>query len=85
MKVFAAAALCASVLLARYSGGMTRLAYNNADFVLRKMASDWFDLDPAQSDELKVRMRSFAGGIARTSCRSTSLSCAPRSGASRKA
>lgn len=59
MKVAAALTLGTSVLLAGCSGGMTRLAYNNADFVLRKMASDWFDLDPAQSDELKARMRRF--------------------------
>jgi len=36
---------------------MTRLAYNNADIFLRKMANDYFALDDAQSDELKVRLR----------------------------
>jgi len=35
---------------------MTRLAYNNADIFLRKMANDYFALDDAQSDELKVRL-----------------------------
>jgi Family of unknown function (DUF6279) len=48
----------AAAVLAGCSG-MTRLAYNNADIILRKMASDWFDLDAAQSDDLKVRMRRY--------------------------
>jgi hypothetical protein len=51
-------AAAAALVLAGCSG-MTRLAYNNADIILRKMANDWFDLDAAQSDELKVRMRRF--------------------------
>jgi hypothetical protein len=58
VKASAWIALAAAALLAGCSG-MTRLAYNNADLVLRKMANDWFDLDAAQSDELKVRMRRF--------------------------
>jgi uncharacterized protein DUF6279 len=48
----------AALVLAGCSG-MTRLAYNNADIILRKMANDWFDLDAGQSDELKARMRRF--------------------------
>jgi hypothetical protein len=58
VKAAAWIALAATVVLAGCSG-MTRLAYNNADLFLRKMAGDWFDLDAAQSDELKVRMRRF--------------------------
>ena len=58
MRAFAWIALGAAALLAGCSG-MTRLAYNNADLLLRKMANDYFDLDPVQSDELKVRMRRF--------------------------
>jgi uncharacterized protein DUF6279 len=51
-------AACAAVLLAGCSG-MTRLAYNNADVILRKMANDYFDLSASQSDELKVRLQRF--------------------------
>jgi uncharacterized protein DUF6279 len=46
----------AVVVLAGCSG-MTRLAYNNADVFLRKVANDYCDLDGPQSDELKVRVR----------------------------
>jgi len=46
-------------LLVAGCSGMTRLAYNNADIWLRKVANDYFDLDDAQSDDLKVRLRRF--------------------------
>jgi hypothetical protein len=49
----------ASAALLAGCAGMTRLAYNNADLILRKMANDYFDLDSAQADDLKVRMRRF--------------------------
>jgi hypothetical protein len=58
VKSLAWIAAGAAVLLAGCSG-MTRLAYNNADIILRKMANDYFDLDAAQSDELKARLRRF--------------------------
>jgi hypothetical protein len=48
-----------AVLVLAGCAGMTRLAYNNADLILRKMANDYFDLDAVQADELKVRMRRF--------------------------
>jgi len=51
------ALLTACVLALAGCSGMTRLAYNNADIFLRKMANDYFALDDAQSDELKVRLR----------------------------
>jgi uncharacterized protein DUF6279 len=58
VKVLVWAAVAAALLLAGCSG-MTRLAYNNADVILRKMANDYFDLGAAQVDELKVRLRRF--------------------------
>jgi uncharacterized protein DUF6279 len=51
-------AVCAAALLAGCAG-MTRVAYDNADLILRKVANDYFDLDAAQAEELKVRMRRF--------------------------
>jgi uncharacterized protein DUF6279 len=51
-------AVAAALVLAGCSG-MTRLAYNNADIILRKMANDYFDLDAAQTEEFKVRMGRF--------------------------
>lgn len=49
----------ALALLVAGCSGMTRLAYNNADMWLRKVAGDYFDLDATQSDELKGRLRRF--------------------------
>ncbi len=37
----------------------TRVAYDNADTVLRFMASSYLDLDPAQSDDLTLRIVRF--------------------------
>ncbi len=44
-------------------GGCTavRLAYNNADVLVRYMASDYVDLDPSQADEFKSRLARFHG------------------------
>jgi len=50
-------ALCALALLAGCSG--TRLAYNNADSVLRWMALDYFDLGDAQEEDLRARVTRF--------------------------
>jgi hypothetical protein len=58
VRAVAWVALGATLILAGCAG-MTRLAYNNADIILRKMANDYFDLDAVQGDELKVRMRRF--------------------------
>ncbi len=58
MRSFPGIAVGVALLVAGCSG-MTRLAYNNADIWLRKVANDYFDLDDAQSDDLKVRLRRF--------------------------
>lgn len=47
----------AAVWLAGCSG--TRLAYNNADTVVRWMADDYFDLEGAQEDDFKARLARF--------------------------
>jgi uncharacterized protein DUF6279 len=58
VRSFAWIAVAVALLVAGCSG-MTRLAYNNADVWLRKVANDYFDLDDAQADDLKVRLRRF--------------------------
>ncbi|HEY6862367.1 MAG TPA: DUF6279 family lipoprotein [Burkholderiales bacterium] len=58
MRIPASIAIAAALLLAGCAG-MTRIAYNNADFFLRKMANDYFALDDAQADQLRVRLRRF--------------------------
>lgn len=58
MRIPASIAIAAALLLAGCAG-MTRLAYNNADLFLRKMANDYFALDDAQADQLRVRLRRF--------------------------
>jgi hypothetical protein len=49
-------AICAPALV---SCSATRLAYDNADTVLRFMASSYLDLDAAQSDDLAPRIVRF--------------------------
>ena len=51
------------VLLILALGGCTavRLAYNNADTLVRFMASDYVDLEPPQADEFKARLARFHG------------------------
>ncbi|HZR69840.1 MAG TPA: DUF6279 family lipoprotein [Burkholderiales bacterium] len=56
MRIPAGIATVAALLLAGCSG-MTRIAYNNADFFLRKMANDYFALDDSQAEELRARLR----------------------------
>ena len=58
MRIPASIAIAAALLLAGCAG-MTRIAYNNADFFLRKMANDYFALDDAQADQLRVCLRRF--------------------------
>ena len=51
------------MVIALALGGCTavRLAYNNADVLVRYMASDYVGLDPSQADEFKVRLARFHG------------------------
>jgi len=53
------ALVAAALALLAGCAGMTRLAYNNADLIVRKMANDYLDLDATQSEELRVRARRF--------------------------
>ena len=50
-----------AVALAVALGGCTavRLAYNNADTLVRYMATDYVDLEPPQADEFKTRLARF--------------------------
>jgi hypothetical protein len=50
--------LLAGVLLVA-GCAMTKVAYNNADTMLRFMANDYFDLDSAQTEEVKARLARF--------------------------
>src|SRR5258708_39415821 len=51
--------LASAGVLALAACSASRVAYNNADTVIRFMASSYLDLDSAQSEDLKPRIARF--------------------------
>ncbi len=59
MRKTALGALASAGVLALAACSATRVAYDNADTVIRFMASSYLDLDPAQSEDLRPRIARF--------------------------
>jgi len=58
-RLLARAAVALVLVAALGACAAVRIAYNNADTVVRYMASDYVDLEPAQREEFRARLARF--------------------------
>lgn len=59
LRLLARAVVALGLVVALGACTAVRIAYNNADTLVRYMASDYVDLEPAQQDEFRARLARF--------------------------